>query len=97
MHHLVRVFVFVFLFAAPLLLFFNRAFGEIASQKRADPFSREECRYCHKGPQGHQIDDTKGPWCVPCHTTHNVGTTLGLDTFLKQTERMADTGGDASE
>lgn len=72
-----------------LMLFLHRAYPEIISQKKADPFTRDECRYCHKGPQRHQIDDSKGPWCVPCHQQHGVGTTLGLKTYFKQLQRTS--------
>lgn len=83
-----------YLFFSAFALFFfvfflQQAASEINSKKRADPFTRDECRYCHKGPQRHQIDDTKGPWCVPCHTQHKVGTTLGLQTYLKQIKRTS--------
>lgn len=86
-----------FIFSLFFFVFFlQHASAEIDSQKRADPFTRDECRYCHKGPQKHQIDDTKGPWCVPCHTQHNVGTTLGLKTYFKQLKRLgSETTGEA--
>lgn len=85
-----KILCFTILALAPLFLFLKGSFGEIASQKKADPFTREECRYCHKGPQQNQIDDSKGPWCVPCHTMHNVGTTLGLKTYFNQRIRTAE-------
>lgn len=69
--------------ASPLL-FFKHANAEIISQKRVKPFERESCRLCHKGPSKHQIDDSRDPWCVPCHRQHGVGTELGLQTYAKQ-------------
>ncbi len=67
-----------------LLLFFSGAMAEIISQKRLKPFERESCRLCHKGPSKHQIDNSRDPWCVPCHRQHGVGTDLGLQTYAKQ-------------
>lgn len=85
-----RPYLFCSAFALFFFVFFlQQASSEINSKKRADPFTRDECRYCHKGPQRQQIDDTKGPWCVPCHAQHKVGTTLGLQTYLRQYKRMS--------
>ncbi len=88
----IRALSFTILLLAPLLLFLKGSFGEISSQKKEDPYTREECRECHNGPQRHQIDDSKDPWCVPCHAMHNVGTTLGLNTFFKQMKRTTVSG-----
>ncbi len=78
------------LILAPLLFFLRGTSGEIASKKKVDPYEREDCRACHKGPQMHQIDDSRAPWCVPCHRMHDVGTTLGLKTYSKQLLRLAE-------
>lgn len=87
-----RTLFFTILFVTPLFFFLKGSFGEIISQKKADPYTREECRYCHKGPQKSQIDDSKGPWCVPCHAMHDVGTTLGLQTFFRQRSGISGEG-----
>jgi len=73
---------------ASLFLFFSDVTAEIISQKRLEPFERESCRLCHKGPSKHQIDDSRGPWCVPCHQQHGVGTDLGLKTYARQLLRI---------
>lgn len=86
--------LYAILLIVPLLFFLKETFGEIVSQKKRDPYEREDCRVCHRGPQKHQIDDSRGPWCVPCHTTHNVGTTLGLATYSKQLLRLVEKGND---
>ncbi|MFQ5596760.1 MAG: formylglycine-generating enzyme family protein [Nitrospiria bacterium] len=88
----VRCLFHVMLIVMPLVLFLGGTSGEIVSQKKADPYEREDCRACHKGSQRHQIDDTRGPWCVPCHKLHQVGTTLGLKTYSKQLLRIAEEG-----
>lgn len=69
---------------ALLLLFSSSVVAEIISQKRLEPFERESCRLCHKGPSKHQIDDSRDPWCVPCHRQHGVGTDLGLQSYATQ-------------
>ncbi len=79
----------ILILLTPMLLFLQKSSGEIISQKKADPSTREDCRYCHKGPQSHQIDNSRGPWCVPCHRLHDVGVTLGLQTYFKQLSRTA--------
>jgi len=84
-----RSLFFLVALVAPLFFFLKVSSGEIASQKKVDPYEREDCRACHLGPQKHQIDDSRAPWCVPCHRLHNVGTTLGLKTYSKQLLRLA--------
>ncbi len=69
---------------AVLFLFFPNLDAEIISQKRVEPFERESCRLCHKGPSKSQIDNSRDPWCVPCHRQHGVGTDLGLQTYATQ-------------
>ncbi len=97
MKHPLRSLILTLLITTPLFFFLKGSFGEIISQKKADPYTREECHYCHKGPQKSQIDDSKGPWCVPCHTMHDVGTTLGLQTFFKQRTRTTGEGQNGSK
>ncbi len=63
--------------------------GEMLPREQVDPSAREECAVCHKGPFRHQIDDSRGPWCVNCHKLHNVGHRLGLKTYFERFVRVS--------
>ena len=86
-----RCFYFVLLLA-PLFILLTDTAGKVLSRKGVNPAEQEACRLCHKGPYRHQIDDTRDPWCVPCHALHGVGTTLGLATYQKQLLRISGKG-----
>jgi len=97
MKHLAnRLLLLVFLMAFGLV-FLGPSGAEVVSKKKDDPSEREACSLCHKGPARHQIDDTKDPWCVPCHALHEVGTTLGLQTYQGQFLRLSGKGSAAPE
>ncbi|MFQ5543600.1 MAG: formylglycine-generating enzyme family protein [Nitrospiria bacterium] len=89
MNHRKRLFLHFIILIAPLIFLLQASTGEIISQKKADPSTREECQYCHKGPTRHQIDHSRGPWCAACHKLHQVGFTLGLQTYFRQIGRTA--------
>ena len=91
MKGLKRTLVYAILISIPFF-FLEVSRAEIVSQKKTDPYEREGCNHCHQGPQKHQIDDSRGPWCANCHKLHNVGTTLGLKTYAKQIVRITEGG-----
>ncbi|MFQ5780914.1 MAG: hypothetical protein ACE5HN_09060, partial [Nitrospiria bacterium] len=74
------------------LVFLGGSSGEIFQPKRMDPSAVEECAVCHKGRYPHQIDDSRAPWCVECHRIHQVGDTLGLETYFKRSIRISHEG-----
>jgi len=77
------------LFLAISFAFLLPSQAEVVSKKKVDPSERTACSLCHKGGPKHQIDDTRDPWCVPCHALHEVGTTLGLETYQRQFLRIS--------
>ncbi|MFQ5580543.1 MAG: formylglycine-generating enzyme family protein [Nitrospiria bacterium] len=84
-----RLFLFSVLAVGLCLVSLQGLSGEMIPREQVAPSAREECAVCHKGSFRHQIDDSRGPWCVNCHKVHHVGDRLGLETYFNRFVRVS--------